>query len=61
MRIFKNRWFAKFAGKEGISDKKLIQAVEDADAGSIDADCAAALSSNGLPDRTKGNLADIDQ
>ncbi len=38
MRIFKNKWFAKFARKEGISDEKLIQAVNDADAGNIDAD-----------------------
>jgi hypothetical protein len=38
VRIFKNKWFAKFAGKEGISDEKLIQAVRDVDAGNIDAD-----------------------
>ncbi len=38
MRIFKNKWFAKFARKEGISDEKLIQAVKDADAGNVDAD-----------------------
>ena len=38
MRIFKNKWFAKFARKEEISDEKLIQAVKDADAGNIDAD-----------------------
>lgn len=38
MRIFKNKWFAKFARKEGISDKKLIQAVRDVEAGNIDAD-----------------------
>lgn len=38
MRIFKNKWFSKFAGKEGISDEKLVQAVRDADAGNIDAD-----------------------
>ncbi|MFM9904509.1 MAG: type II toxin-antitoxin system RelE/ParE family toxin [Pyrinomonadaceae bacterium] len=38
MRIFKNKWFAKFARKEGISDEKLIQAVQDIYAGKIDAD-----------------------
>ena len=38
MRIFKSKWFAKFARKEGISDEKLIQAVKDVDAGNIDAD-----------------------
>ena len=38
MRIFKYKWFAKFAQKEGISDAKLCQAVKDAEAGRIDAD-----------------------
>ncbi len=38
MRIFKNKWFAKFAKKEGISDEKLIQAVGEVDEGSVDAD-----------------------
>ena len=43
MRVFKNKWFAKFARKEGISDEKLIQAVKDADAGSIDADYGSGV------------------
>jgi hypothetical protein len=38
VRIFKYKWFAKFAQKEGISDAKLCQAVKDAEAGRIDAD-----------------------
>lgn len=38
MRIFKSRWFAKFAKAEGISDEKLCEAVKDADRGLIDAD-----------------------
>ena len=38
MRIFKYKWFAKFAQKEGISDAKLCQAIKDAEAGRIDAD-----------------------
>src|SRR5690606_7417663 len=37
MRIIKNKWFSKFARKEGISDKTLIQAVRDIEAGNIDA------------------------
>jgi hypothetical protein len=36
-RIYKNRWFAKFASREGISDAALIAAVEQADNGLIDA------------------------
>lgn len=38
MRIFKNKWFSKFAKKEGISDEKLIQAVLEVEAGNVDAD-----------------------
>ena len=38
MRIFKNRWFAKFAKAEKIHDAKLCQTVHDAEKGLIDAD-----------------------
>ena len=38
MRVFKNKWFAKFASKEGISDEKLTQAIRETEAGNIDAD-----------------------
>ena len=38
MRIFKNKWFAKYARKEGISDEKLIQAVKDIETRDFDAD-----------------------
>lgn len=37
MRIFKNKWFAKFAKKEGISDQVLVRIVKDIEAGRIDA------------------------
>lgn len=37
MRIFKNKWFSKFARKEGIGDQKLIQAGREVEAGNIDA------------------------
>jgi hypothetical protein len=36
MRVFKSKWFAKFARKECISDAKLCEVVKDADAGKID-------------------------
>ncbi|MEQ1605197.1 MAG: type II toxin-antitoxin system RelE/ParE family toxin [Pyrinomonadaceae bacterium] len=38
MKIYKNKWFAKFAKKEKISDEKLIKAVKEIEAGNIDAD-----------------------
>ena len=38
MRIFKNKWFAKFAKDEKIDDARLCQAVQEAEKGLIDAD-----------------------
>lgn len=38
MKIYKNKWFAKFARKEKIADSKLCEAVHNAERGLIDAD-----------------------
>jgi hypothetical protein len=38
MRVFKSKWFAKFARKERITDAKLCEAVKNAEHGFIDAD-----------------------
>jgi hypothetical protein len=38
VRIFKSKWFARFARKERIGDERLRQLIEDAEAGKIDAD-----------------------
>ena len=38
MRIFKSRWFQRFAGKEDITDASLRDAVKRAERGQIDAD-----------------------
>jgi hypothetical protein len=38
VRIFKSRWFQRFAGKEGIADAVLREAVARAEKGLIDAD-----------------------
>ena len=43
MRIFKNRWIAKFAAKHSISDSDLIEAVRRADNGLIDADLGGGV------------------
>lgn len=43
IRIYKNRWFAKYASREGISDAALIAAVNQANSGLIDADLGAGL------------------
>ena len=38
MRIFKNKWFTRFAGKEGITDGELREMVNQLEAGQADAD-----------------------
>ena len=42
-RIYANRWFAKFAAKEKISDETLADAVRRAESGLIDADLGSGL------------------
>jgi len=42
-RIFANRWFAKFAAKEKISDATLADTVRRAESGLIDADLGSGL------------------
>lgn len=43
MRIFKNRPFARFARKAGLSDAALLKAVRDAEQGLIDADLGGGV------------------
>lgn len=43
IRIYKNRWFAKFASREGISDATLVAAIDQANRGLIDADLGGGL------------------
>ena len=38
MRIFKSKWFMKWANKQGIDDRSLKIAVEEINAGLVDAD-----------------------
>ena len=42
-RIYKNRWFAKFASREGLDDATLVAAVVRADRGMVDADLGGGL------------------
>jgi len=42
-RIYKSRWFAKFASREGISDATLVGAIDQANRGLIDADLGGGL------------------
>lgn len=43
MRIFKTKWFNKFAREENISDATLCQTVRNADTGLIDADYGSGV------------------
>lgn len=43
LRIFKTKWFDKFASKNGIDDLMLIEAVERAKNGLIDADLGSGV------------------
>lgn len=43
MQIFKTKWFARFARREGIADKSLREAIERAESGLIDADLGGGL------------------
>lgn len=42
-RIYKNRWFAKFAIRKGISDATLVAAIDQANRGLVDADLGGGL------------------
>ncbi len=43
MRIFVNRWFQRFAAREGIGDKSLLDAVHRAERGLLDADLGGGV------------------
>ena len=43
MRLFKNKWFARFASAESIDDATLCKAIEDAEKGLIDADLGGGV------------------
>lgn len=43
MRIFKTRWMARFARKAGIDDALLVEAIDRAERGLIDADLGGGV------------------
>jgi len=43
VQIFKNKWFARFAGKEDIDDRTLRKAIDTAERGIIDADLGGGV------------------
>ena len=43
MRVFRNKWFTRFADKNDLSDEALWKAIADAESGLIDADLGGGL------------------
>ena len=43
MRLFKNKWFARYARQVGIDDAALCQAVREASQGTVDADLGGGV------------------
>lgn len=43
MRIFKTKWFSRFARQEGVGDAKLVEAVQNIENGLVDADYGGGL------------------
>jgi hypothetical protein len=54
MKVFKTRWFARFARNEGIADKSLREAIERAGRGLIDADLGGGLIKQRVARRGQG-------
>ena len=48
-RVFKNKWFIRFARKEGISDKTLCEAVQKVESGLMDADLGGGVIKQRIP------------
>jgi hypothetical protein len=54
VRIFKTKWFARYARREGIADKRLREAIERAERGMIDADLGGGLIKQRVAREGKG-------
>ena len=54
MRIFKTKWLARFARREGIADESLGEAIQRAEQGMIDADLGAGLIKQRVARQGKG-------
>jgi hypothetical protein len=55
VRIFKSRWFQRFARKQGIEDTALSEAIARAEKARSTPTLAAKSSNSGLPGPDKGN------
>lgn len=58
-RIFKTKWFRRFARKEGIEDAVLVEAVPRAEKGQIDANLAGGVIKQRIARRDREGREDI--
>ena len=49
MRVFKTRWFQRWAKKEGLSDATLLGAVDEMEQGLVDADLGGSVFKKRVP------------
>ncbi len=54
MQVFKTRWFARFARREGIAHESLLDAIARAEQGLIDADLGGGLIKQRIARRGQG-------
>jgi hypothetical protein len=54
MRVFKTKWFARFARNEAMADKSLREAIERAERGLIDSDLGGGLIKQRVARRGQG-------
>ena len=54
MRVFRSKWFVKFARKEHISDATLCGAIKDAEIGDIDAEYGGGAINQSIARPNKG-------
>ena len=59
MRIFKTRWFMKWAKKEKILERALIQAIEEMERGLIDADLGGHVFKKRVAIQGKGKSGGV--
>lgn len=54
MRIFKTKWFARFARKQGVEDAALVAAIRQIEAGRVDADLGGGIVKQRVARRGQG-------
>ena len=54
MRIFKTKWFARFARKESVEDAALVAAIRQIKAGQVDADLGGGIVKQRVARRGQG-------